>query len=144
LTESVSLQLGEQGEHINLLASLMTADEQTASQVSEVLKGMIAVMALTHNGNPEIGTLINTADVVLDDQTVSLNISYPVESAIKWAAVLAELARAEMEAEAAAKAAAEAEKTAAEAEKAAAEAEESEAEAAPVDEAESTDPDTAG
>jgi hypothetical protein len=70
LTQSVSLQLGEQGDYINLLASLMTADGQTAAQVSEVLKGLIAVAALTHNGNPEIGTLINTADVVLDDQTV--------------------------------------------------------------------------
>ena len=98
LTEAVSLQLGEQGDYLNLLTSLMTADEQTAAQVSEVLKGLIAVFALSNPGNPEITTLVQSARVTLNERTVSLNISYPVEAAVVWARTLAEMAKAEMEA----------------------------------------------
>ncbi|MEX0332550.1 MAG: hypothetical protein AB3N64_14130 [Puniceicoccaceae bacterium] len=133
LTEAVSLQLGEQGDYLNLLTSLMTADEKTAAQVSEVLKGLIAVFALSNPGNPEITTLVQSAKVSLNERTVSLNISYPVEAAVVWAQTLAQMAKAEMEAE---KAAEEAEAAAEEAEAAAAEAE-AEAEA-------TADPETAG
>lgn len=118
LTQAVSLQLGEEGDDLNLLVSLMTDQAQTATQVSEVLKGLIAVFTLTQNGNPDVLSLVETASVSLDDRTVTLTVSYPVDSAVEWAKVLALKAKLDMAARKAAE-----EQAAAEAEKAAAESE---------------------
>ena len=119
LTQAVSVQLGESGDTVNLLASLMTDTEQTAYQVNEVLKGLVAIFALTNAGNADLTSLVQSANVSLNERTVTLGVSYPIESAVQWASVLADQAQAAMEAKEAAKVAAEA---LAEAEAAAAEA----------------------
>ena len=120
LTQAVSVQLGESGEYLNLLASLATDSDTTAQQVQEVLKGILAIFILTQNGHPDVAALVESASVQREESTVTLAFSYPVESAVHWVGVLADLSRAKI-----------AEKEAAEAEAAAEAAEATEAPEAP-------------
>ena len=98
LTRSVSLQLGEVNEYLQLLASLVTDSAQTGQQVQEVLQGIIALMTITQTGQPDFAQLINSVVVSRENSMVSLRLAYPVASAEVWIARLAELAKASMEA----------------------------------------------
>ncbi|MEX0323844.1 MAG: hypothetical protein AB3N63_16915 [Puniceicoccaceae bacterium] len=121
MTESVALQLGESGEYVNLMTSLTTDSETTSQQVAEVLKGIIAVFALTQ-ANEDLAALVQQARVESVGSSVALTLNYPVEAAEKWIKVAGEKARVEIAAKKAAEAARAAEEAAQAAEKAAAEA----------------------
>lgn len=105
LTESVAVQLGESGDYVNLMTSLTTDSETTSQQVSEVLKGIVAVFALTQ-ANEDLAALVQQARVEAVGSSVALTINYPVESAEKWIGVLGDKMRAEIAAKKAAKEAA--------------------------------------
>ncbi len=97
LTQAVSIQLGEAGDSVNLMASLVTDSDQTGQQVQEVLQGILALFMMTQNGQPDVATLIQSARVDRQGTAVSLNLSYPVERVEQWAVVLAEMVRQEIE-----------------------------------------------
>jgi hypothetical protein len=99
LTRAVSVQLGEVGENLKLEAGLKTADPQTATQVKQVLEGIIALTSITQTGQPEIAALVQSARVSLDDTTVALSLAYPVDATLGWIKQLAAMAGAAMEAE---------------------------------------------
>lgn len=99
MTEAVSVQLGEFGDELDLLASLVTADATTGRQVYNVLQGILAMFMLTQNGQPDVAALLESAAVGLDDRTVSLKVGYPVEKARAWTSTLAEMAKAAMQEE---------------------------------------------
>jgi hypothetical protein len=105
LTRAVSVQLGEVDELLKLEAGLKTADPQTATQVKQVLEGIIALTSITQTGKPEIATLVQSARVSLNDTTVALNLAYPVDAALGWIQQLAAMAGAAMEQEKTAEAA---------------------------------------
>ncbi len=88
LTEAVALQLGESGDNLHLLASLITDQPETAQQVQEVLRGIIAMMILTQNGHPDVATLVESARVHRVDNAVALKVDYPAASAEKWVRLL--------------------------------------------------------
>ena len=96
LTEAVAVQLGETQDNLHLLASLITDVPKTASQVSDVLNGLVAVMMLTQNGHPDVATLVNSAKVSQQDNAVTLKVDYPAASAEKWIGVLVEMMKAKM------------------------------------------------
>jgi hypothetical protein len=93
------------GENLKLEAGLKTADPQTATQVKQVLEGIIALTSITQTGKPEIATLVQSARVSLKDTTVALNLAYPVDAALGWIQQLAAMAGAAMEQEKTAEAA---------------------------------------
>lgn len=99
LTRAVSVQLGEIGDFLQLEAGLITADPQTASQVKQVLEGIIALTAITQTGLPEVSALIRSARVNLQDTTVSLKLAYPVEATLGWIDQLAAMAGQAMQPE---------------------------------------------
>jgi hypothetical protein len=109
LTRAVSVQLGEIGDDLRLEAGLKTADPQTATQVKQVLEGIIALTAITQTGLPEVSALIQSARVGLQDTTVSLALAYPVEASLGWIEQLAAMAGQAMQEEEAVEEAAEAE-----------------------------------
>jgi hypothetical protein len=129
LTEAVAVQLGESGEYVNLMTSLTTDSEQTSQQVSEVLKGIIAVFALTQ-ANEDVAALVQSAQVETVGSSVALTINYPVEAATRWVGVLGDTMRAQIVAKKAEKVAKAAEEAAAKAAEEAVQAVEGEAEAA--------------
>ncbi len=96
LTQAVAVQLGESSDNLHLLASLVTDTPQTAAQVRDVLNGLIAVMVLTQNGNPEVASLVESANVAQVDKSVTLKIDYPALAAQKWINVLVDRIAQEM------------------------------------------------
>lgn len=103
LTHAVAVQLGEQQDYLSLLVSLSTDSPTTARQVSEVLKGLIALSMMTQTGQPDIAELIESARVSLDDNLVGLQLAYPVNSARAYISQLAVMARNSLAARQAAK-----------------------------------------
>jgi hypothetical protein len=99
LTRAVSVQLGEWEAFLRLEAGLKTEDPTTATQVKEILQGIIALTAITQTGLPEISSLIQSARVNLDQTTVTLQLAYPVASALGWIEQLAALISQSMQAE---------------------------------------------
>ena len=100
LTQAVAVQLGESADYMHLLASLVTDVPETATQVRDVLNGLIAVMMLTQNGHPDVATLVNSASVTQQENAVTLKVDYPAASAEKWVGVLVEKIKADMQAKA--------------------------------------------
>lgn len=90
LTRQVSLQLGESGDLLQLFISLGTDSEKTATQVNDVLQGLIALMMITQNGNPDIATLIQSARALREGADVHLQLAYPVEAAAVWIGMISE------------------------------------------------------
>jgi hypothetical protein len=99
LTRGVSVQLGEWEEYLHLEAGLKTEDPTTATQVKEILQGIIALTAITQTGLPEVSSLIQSARVNLEDTTVTLDLAYPVASTLGWIEQLAVLIRQSMQPE---------------------------------------------
>lgn len=91
LTQALSIQVGEFGEMLHLMASLVTDSPQTGQQVQDVLMGIVAMMTLTQTGQPDVAALVQSARVERVDRTVTLNLAYPAEQAIRWAPALATL-----------------------------------------------------
>jgi len=100
LTRAVAVQLGESNDYMHLLASLVTDMPETAMQVRDVLNGLIAVMVLTQNGQPDVANLVNSANVSQQENAVTLKLDYPAASAEKWVGVLVEKIKADMKAKA--------------------------------------------
>lgn len=96
LTRAVAVQLGESSDNMHMLASLVTDAPETAAQVRDVLNGLVAVMVLTQNGNPEVASIVQSVKVSQDDKAVSLKVDYPAISARKWIDVLIDRISAEM------------------------------------------------
>lgn len=97
LTRQVSLQLGEAGDLLQLFVSLGTDSEKTATQVNDVLQGMIALMMITQSGNPDLAALIQSAKAVREGEVVHLQVAYPVSSAEQWIGMLSEMVKAKQE-----------------------------------------------
>ena len=98
LTQAVAVQLGESDESLHLLASLVTDQPQTAQQVSQVLQGIIAMLVLTQNGQPDVAALIQSTRVSQQENAVTLRVDYPVVAAEKWIHLMVDRIRKEMEA----------------------------------------------
>ncbi len=96
LTKAVAVQLGESQNNLHLLASLIADVPETASQVRDVLNGLVAVMTLTQNGHPDVATLVNSARVTQQDNAVTLKVDYPAASAEKWIGVMVAMIKAKM------------------------------------------------
>lgn len=96
LTRAVAVQLGESSDNLHMLASLVTDAPETASQVRDVLNGLVAVMVLTQNGNPDVVNLVQSARVSQVDRAVTLKIDYPAASAQKWINLLMDRINQEM------------------------------------------------
>ena len=94
MTRAVSLQVGESNGSVNLLAGLATEDPVIARQVSEVLRGVIALTMMTQTGQPDIAALLGSTRVNLDGDRVQLRMAYPSAAVEQWAAKLAESAKA--------------------------------------------------
>ncbi|NDV61420.1 hypothetical protein G0Q06_03050 [Puniceicoccales bacterium CK1056] len=101
LTKQVSLQLGESGDLLQLFVSLGTDSIKTATQVHDVLQGMIALMSITQSGNPDLAALIQSAKALREDANVHLQLAYPVEAAEAWIGMISDLIAAKQAEEAA-------------------------------------------
>lgn len=90
LTQGISLQLWEESDALSVAAALVTDGPETGRQVQQVLQGLIAMAALTQNGDPEISMIVNSARVVQNGSTVRFQLSYPLDRAVHWIHILAE------------------------------------------------------
>lgn len=97
MTRAVSLQLGEANDAVQMLAGLVTDSPTTGQQVSEVLRGIIALTAMTQTGQPDIAALLASASVRLQDSTVQVRLAYPAAAVEQWAIKLADMARASLQ-----------------------------------------------
>jgi hypothetical protein len=95
LTQGLAVQLWEDGDWMRFAVALVTDGPQTSRQVQQVLQGLIAMAALTQNGDPEIAAIVNSARVSQTDQTVRFELSYPLDRAIQWIRQLAQMIEAE-------------------------------------------------
>lgn len=92
LSRAASVQLGEVGENLVLEAGLKTDDLQTATQVRDVLQGLIALTLMTQTGQPDLAALIRSARVSLENTSVTLELAYPVNATLGWIEKLAAMA----------------------------------------------------
>lgn len=84
MARAVSIQFGELAESLKLEASLQTSDTQTATQVRDILQGILALMSLQQVDQPELAAVLRSARVSMADKTTSVEIAYPVEASMVW------------------------------------------------------------
>lgn len=86
LAEGGRIALGEQEEHLKLSVSLKAQTPQNATQIQQVVQGLIALASLTQFDEPglaEVREWVRNARVKVQEKTVSLDLAVPVEAALR-------------------------------------------------------------
>lgn len=82
-TRSAAFSLGEVGANVIASLDLSARDAETASSIRMLAQGMIGLMALQTEENPQLAALAKTAQVELEGDLVSVRIAYPVQEMIR-------------------------------------------------------------
>jgi hypothetical protein len=82
LTESGRVIIGQDAEQVFVTFSLKAKTAEVVTQMQQVIQGMIALASLTASDNEVIQPLTDSAKVSTAGNTVSLNLSFPVEKAL--------------------------------------------------------------
>lgn len=75
--------LGESGDKLFLNLALKSKDSDAVAQIQQVLQGLIAIVSLSQPDNKDLIALAGSAAVSSTSQIVSLNLSFPLERAMK-------------------------------------------------------------
>ncbi len=77
------IALSEKGEKLVLNLALRSKDLETASQIRNVLQGLVGFVALTQAENKDLVALANSASVSSTEKLVSVNLSFPLDRAMQ-------------------------------------------------------------
>ncbi len=75
--------LGEKAEKLYLNLALRTKSEEITSQIQAIAQGLIAFAALSQGENQELQQLAQSIKVATAKNLVTINLEYPVDSALK-------------------------------------------------------------
>jgi hypothetical protein len=90
--EALRLVLGEKGEELRLNLALEAKSAETATQIQQVLQGLVALAALNEVQNQDLQILAQSLKVSTKGKLVSAELRYPVAKALEK---IAEKARKE-------------------------------------------------
>lgn len=76
MTRAGSFSLGENGPLTFLHAELLASSDEMADKLVKILQGMTAMVSLTESNDKDLTDFLNSATVVRNDQTVTLNLAY--------------------------------------------------------------------
>ncbi len=76
MTRAGSLSLGEEGPMTFAHAELLASSDEMADKIVKILQGMTAMVSLTESTDKDLTDFLNSATVVRNDQTVTLNVAY--------------------------------------------------------------------
>lgn len=82
MADAARLVLGEKAEHIFLDLSLQAKDPEVSNQIQMVLQGMVALLSLSQQENPDLLAIANTAKVNRTNHLVSVNLQVPIAKVI--------------------------------------------------------------
>ena len=80
--ESGRIVAGEKADKVFVNLSLNTRDSESATQIQQVLQGLLAFAVLTQQENKDLATLVQGATVGGADKMVTLNLEVPCEAVI--------------------------------------------------------------
>lgn len=80
--ESGQLKAGEKADKVFVSLSLNTRDVESATQMQQVLQGLLALAALSQAENKDIAMLVQSAKVSGAEKTVTVSLSVPAETII--------------------------------------------------------------
>ncbi|MBI1176161.1 hypothetical protein GC207_01840 [bacterium] len=83
LTDGGRLALGETNGKLRLQLSLKAQSKEVTQQIQQVVQGILAVATMTQGDNPDLQNLIRDTKVSVEGQRVSVDLSVPVETALK-------------------------------------------------------------
>ncbi len=83
MTEGIALRVGERDSLLNLDVSLRTDLDETAVRVQQVLQGIVALASLAQFEHPELSRVLRSLRIASEGRAVRLDLSYPVDEAIK-------------------------------------------------------------
>ncbi len=89
MTEGIALRVGERDSLLNLDVSLRTDLDETAVRVQQVLQGIVALASLAQFEHPELSRVLRSLRIASEGRAVRLDLSYPVDEAIKLFELLA-------------------------------------------------------
>jgi hypothetical protein len=81
MSKLVRLQAGETGDHLAATLSLQAKDADTATQISAIAQGLLALLRL-QQGNPDALKIANAVSLRQDDNTVIATVSIPSQDAV--------------------------------------------------------------
>jgi hypothetical protein len=81
--EGGRLAIGESADKILFNLALRVKEAQTVSEMQQVAQGLIAFAKLAHQDNKDLGPLINSAAVKTNDNYVSVELSFPLDRAMR-------------------------------------------------------------
>lgn len=83
LADSTRIVVGESEEDLYAELKLKTPDQKGATQVQQILQGLLAIAPLLAPNDPSVQKLLNRSGITNENQTISLSLRYPVDEAIK-------------------------------------------------------------
>lgn len=75
--------IGESGEKLFLNLALRSRDADTLAQIQQVVQGLIAFVSLAQADNKDLSALVSSASVSSSKDIVSVNLSFPLDRAMK-------------------------------------------------------------
>ena len=81
-SDGLRLAIGETENNIQVALDLKAPNKETSNQLSQAVNGMIALFRL-NQGNPGLTQLLNATQVKTSDNLVSVNLSFPIDQALK-------------------------------------------------------------
>jgi hypothetical protein len=83
LTDGGRLALGESDGRLHLQLALKAQSKDVTQQIQQVIQGILAVATMTQGENPDLQQVLRDTKVQVDDRRVSVDVSVPVETALK-------------------------------------------------------------
>lgn len=83
LTDGGRLALGESDGKIHVQLTLKAQTKENTQQIQQVVQGILAVATMTQGENPDLQQLIRNTKVSVEGETVSVDLSVPVKTALK-------------------------------------------------------------
>ncbi|MBK7997745.1 MAG: hypothetical protein IPK15_03165 [Verrucomicrobia bacterium] len=80
--ESGQINAGEKADKVFVKLSVNTRDNESATQMQQVLQGLLALAALSQEENKDLALLVHGAKVSGTDRTVTVNLEVPSETVI--------------------------------------------------------------
>lgn len=80
--QSLQIQAGEKSEKIFAKLSVNTRDSESATQMQQVLQGILALGALSQEQNKDLALLVNGTKVGSSEKTVTVALELPAETVI--------------------------------------------------------------
>lgn len=80
--QSLQIRAGEKSDKIFAKLSVNTRDPESATQMQQVLQGLLALAALSQEQNKDLALLVQGAKVSGSERTVNVNLELPAETVI--------------------------------------------------------------